>query len=86
MNQRQMLLNHMKEHGKITKLEALNKYGVMNTGERIRELRNEGHFIKTIMVQGTKPNGKDCEYAEYCLVEDEQQVMFEPEHEGPYSR
>ena len=85
MNQREMLLNHMKENGKITKLEALNKYGVMNTGERIRELRMDGHFIKTIMVQGTKPNGKDCEYAEYHLVEETQSTMFEPQHQNGIS-
>ena len=39
LSQAAILLRHMEKIGGITKLQALNYYGIMNTGARIGELR-----------------------------------------------
>ncbi len=55
MTQKQMILNHMKEHGAITPLEALQRYGCFRLGARIADLKADGVQIQTEMV---KENGK----------------------------
>lgn len=63
-SQKEILLQHLQTHGSITKLQALQLYGVMNTGGRMFELAHEGHPVTSRMVD--LPNGKRV--AEYYLV------------------
>lgn len=62
LNQGAILFRHMVKIGGITKLQALNYYGIMNTGARINELRDmiirqkSKVEIKTIMFE--VPSGK----------------------------
>lgn len=61
LSQNAILFKHMEKIGVITKLQALNYYGIMNTGARIGELRNLIAYnvhphkskteIKTVMFQ-----------------------------------
>lgn len=62
-SQNQAILNHLKNHGPITPLEALNLYGCFRLGGRIYDLKNMGHAIETEMVS---ENGK--RFARYHLI------------------
>lgn len=61
MTQKQRIFEHLKRHGSITAIEALNLYGVFRLAARVEELRAQGHGIETKMV--SKANKKA--YARY---------------------
>lgn len=50
MNQRELILEYLKEHKGITKLQGLRELGIMNVGARIGELRALGYNIETEMI------------------------------------
>lgn len=65
MNQKELILNHLRKHKTITPLEALRKYGCFRLGARIYELKVT-HNIEKIMVRSV---GKNKTYfAQYSLV------------------
>jgi len=47
LRQRDMVLNHLKEHGKISQLQALRSYGCMRLADVVYKLRNDGAPIET---------------------------------------
>lgn len=59
--QRILIKRHLLQHGQITPMEALQKFGCMRLAARISELREEGMQIRT-----DKPEGD--QYAIYRLV------------------
>lgn len=63
MTQNERILNHLKAHGSITPLEALDRYGCFRLAARIGELRSKGHGIDTDTV---RRNGKH--FAVYRLA------------------
>jgi len=63
MTQREQILAHLRQHGEITPLEALQQYGCYRLGARIYDLRQEGHDIKDV---GQRANGK--RWARYVLI------------------
>jgi hypothetical protein len=66
MSVQTMVLNHLKKEP-LTPLVALRKYGTFRLAALIFNLRDEGHIIKTDIVNvGTKRN---CKYvAKYSLL------------------
>lgn len=64
MTQTEMIYDHLKKHGSITPLEALEECGSMRLSARIKELRDSGHIIETENVT----HGKTT-YARYVLKE-----------------
>jgi hypothetical protein len=62
MNQKTNILNYLKKKGKITPLEALNKFGCFRLSARIKDLREAGHDIKTNIITVRKKR-----FAEYIL-------------------
>lgn len=61
-SQKELILQHLKEHGSITPLECLKRYQCFRLGARILELRREGFRIDTVMI------GEDGKrYAKYVL-------------------
>lgn len=62
-----MMLNHMREHGSITSLEAQTEYGIMRAASRVNELRNMGYGITTTMEKGRNRYGEATRYARYTL-------------------
>jgi len=54
------VLEHLKKHGSITPMQALNKFGRRRLGGRIHDLRQEGFSIDTVMIYG-----KNEKYAKY---------------------
>lgn len=65
MNQNQKILNHLKEHKKITSYEAFEKYRITRLSARIHDLREQGYNITSEMIYGD-----EYKYAVYRL-EDE---------------
>lgn len=45
ITQNMTVLKHIKEHGSITSLEAIQKYSITRLAARICDLRNAGHEI-----------------------------------------
>jgi hypothetical protein len=51
MTQKSEIFDHLKRHGTITPLQALNNYGCMRLAARIDELRGQGHRIETDLIE-----------------------------------
>ena len=65
MNQNKKILNHLKEHKKITSYEAFEKYRITRLSARIHDLREQGHNITSDMIYS-----KEYKYAVYRLEEE----------------
>lgn len=67
MTQNEMIINHLREYGSITQLEALRDYGCMRLASRISDLRKTG--IKIIRLTETSHNryGQKIRYARYIM-------------------
>ena len=67
MTQNEMIINHLREYGSITQLEALREYGCMRLASRISDLRKTG--IKIIRLTETSRNryGQKIRYARYIM-------------------
>jgi hypothetical protein len=52
ISKQEKVLTHLQTYGSITPLEALEKYGSFRLGALIFNLRQEGHNIKTNIVEG----------------------------------
>ena len=66
-SQTQDILNHMKQYGCITPLEALERYGCMRLGARIFDLRQQGYTIHTTNVTRQNKRGGKSTFAWYTL-------------------
>jgi hypothetical protein len=62
ITQTELVARHLKEHKRITPLDALKLYRIMRLGARIWELRRQGMTIKSKLVSW---NGKH--FAEYSI-------------------
>lgn len=69
VNQCSMILEHLREHGSITPLEALNQYGIMRLASRINDLKKHGADIRKENIYYLRDGAKK-HYAKYFLVED----------------
>lgn len=67
MTQNEMIINHLREYGSITQLEALRDYGCMRLASRISDIRKTG--IKIIRLTETSRNryGQKIRYARYIM-------------------
>ena len=69
MTQNQQILKHLEEHGSITPIQALNKYGCMRLGARVYDLKAMGHDIRCTIEQHTNSKGQHKRYARYWMME-----------------
>ena len=69
MTQNERIMNHLKECGSITQLEAMREYGIYRLASRISDLRKEGIKIKREMVKGKNRYGEKIAFAKYRLEE-----------------
>lgn len=67
MTQNEAVLRHLLDNGRITSLEAMNKYGIMRLGARVYDLKKQGYPIKTFLRVGRSRNGESMVYAEYRM-------------------
>ena len=61
------ILDHLKRHGSITPLEALNRYGCMRLGARIYDLKRSGYEIESRLELHKNENGEYTKFARYAL-------------------
>ena len=61
------ILNHLKEHGSISDLEAYSQYGIRRLASRIYDLRSRGVDIVSVRVNGRNRNDEPTHYSVYSL-------------------
>jgi len=70
MNKTIAVLNHLREKGSITSMEAIECYGATRLSSIIFSLRKRGHDIETIPTGTTDRYGHAVNYAKYVLKDD----------------
>ena len=70
MSQSSRILDYMAVLGSITQLEAMRDLGVMRLGARVFDLKEKGHNIQTVMVEGENRFGEPTRYARYFNLGD----------------
>ena len=68
---KERLLKYLKENGKITTIEAIEKLRNTRLSEYIRQLRADGYVIVNVHKKGTNVFGEKCNYDEFVLKEEE---------------
>lgn len=68
---KERLLKYLKENGKITTMEAIQKLKNTRLSEYIRQLRKDGYIINNIHKTGINVFGEKCHYDEFVLKEEE---------------
>ena len=61
------IIKYMQKHGGITSQDAFKDLGITRLSARIKELRDRGYDISTIMVDGKNRYGEDIRYGLYRL-------------------
>ncbi len=64
-SQKRKILAHLQSVGAITPIEALNLFGCFRLSGRIKELRDEGNAIETVMIEVPSPFGGIKKVAQY---------------------
>ena len=64
------ILDYMRTHNGITSQDAFRELGITRLSARIKDLRELGYNISTIMVDGTNRYGEPIRYGLYKLVEE----------------
>lgn len=59
------ILDHLKKYGSITSMEAFQYYGITRLSARIKELRDKGYNIVTMMLEGKNRYDETIRYAKY---------------------
>lgn len=67
MTQMDAIINHLKEHGDITSMQAIKLYGCTRLAAKIYDLRKRGYIIDTITEDGSTRYGTHCQFARYVL-------------------
>jgi hypothetical protein len=62
-----MVLDHLKKHGTITSMEAIENYGATRLSAIIFNLRKKGYDIGTIDVHSKDRYGNSVVYGKYVL-------------------
>lgn len=68
-SQNAKILAYLESGRSITPIEALNMFDCFRLSARIKDLRNEGHLIKTIRCEKLNKEGHTVSYAKYRLEE-----------------
>ena len=66
-NKHKKVLEHLKEHGKITSWEAIELYGATRLSAIIFNLRKK-HLIDTVEKTTVDRYGNTCNFAEYTYI------------------
>lgn len=69
MTQTEKVLDHIKEFGSITPLDALKEYGIMRLASRVSDLKRAGFPIVREMETSKNRNGEPVRYARYRMEE-----------------
>lgn len=63
------ILQHMRLHGSITPMDALQCYGCMRLAARIADLRKQGVLITAEPENGLNRDGEKIRYTRYRIAE-----------------
>lgn len=63
------ILEHLRTHDGLTSYGAFKKFGETRLSARIKELRDMGYTIETVMMEGENRYGDITRYAFYVLKE-----------------
>ena len=69
MSQNDKVLNYLKEHKKITSMDAINNLRITRLSARISDLRERGIDIDTEIVYKRDADGNPIHYSVYTLRE-----------------
>jgi hypothetical protein len=67
-----IILQHLKEFGSISSLEAMKEYGIMRLASRINDLKNQGYPIISNTKIMKNRFGETVHFAEYKLVKEKE--------------
>lgn len=67
MTQCEKVLRHLKDHGKITTMDAFVEYGITRLSGRIYDLRKAGHIITSTTVTGRNRYGEPTHFTVYSM-------------------
>lgn len=67
MKQHELVLDHLKNRGSLTALEALRLYGVGRLAAVVFDLKKDGHPIRSDSVEVEKAGGGKARVASYSL-------------------
>lgn len=67
MSQCKKILRHLEENGSITSLEAIENYRILRLASRIRDLKDAGFPIVTVMQTEKNAEGETVTFARYYL-------------------
>lgn len=67
INQRQRVINYIREFGSISSWEAYKDLGITQLGARIDQLKKEGYIFKTKWESSINRFGEKTEYKRYYL-------------------
>ena len=71
--QNQIILDHLKNKGSLTPLQALSEYGCMRLGARVFDLRARGVDIRRTIECSVNKNGQKKRYARYWIPKEKAQ-------------
>lgn len=63
------VLQHMKDFGSISSIEAITEYGILRLASRIKDLKAHGHDIVSETKTGKNRYGETTHYSVYRLAE-----------------
>lgn len=67
MNQCEMIVHYMNEHGSITTLDAFLDLGITRLASRIHDLKEAGFRIETETIKVKNRHGEPCKVARYSF-------------------
>lgn len=67
MNQKQLILRHLRDYGHITSYEAFTEYGITRLAARIHDLRADGYRIKSMVQYARNRYWKKVKFERYTL-------------------
>lgn len=66
---KEMIREALERGEKLTKTDILSRFGELNGGGRLSELRHSGYPIHVDMIEVTKRNGKKAKIAQYSKAQ-----------------
>lgn len=66
------ILRHLRDHGKITAVDAFSEYSIFRLAARIKDLKERGYNITSETVHGKNRYGEPVHYSVYRLIENKE--------------
>ena len=69
MTQCEKIIRHLRDHGSISSLEAINEYGILRLASRVNDLKRRGYNIVGEIKTGRNRYGEKTNFKVYRLIE-----------------